>query len=226
VGISAWWGWSAIWVGILLVVPALLLILVIKGVAMIAVGGILMFVGVLGGLVYGAIAYIRNSLAVAASVVEVSGVRASMRRSKQLAAGTKGRIFVVLLIAGVLYTVVGTAESPLIFLIARNPTAEHIVAQAIILLVGFVAHTLISPVSIIGLTLVYFDQRVRKEAFDLVMLLGAADPAPGLAQGMAATLAPAPAETAPVALAMEAEPAVSTEAAVDLTHPTEADGSL
>ena len=49
------------------------------------------------------------------------------------------------------------------------------VAQAVILLVGFVAHTLVSPVALIGLTLVYFDQRVRMEGFDLVMLLGGAE---------------------------------------------------
>jgi len=173
------------------------MVLVIKGIATMAVGGLLMFVGLLGGGVYGAIAYIRNSLAVAASVVEMLGVRASMRRSKQLAAGTKGRIFVVLLIAGLLYVVVGTAESPLLILMVRNPHAEHIVAQAILLLVGFAAHTLIAPVSIIGLTLVYFDQRVRKEAFDLVMLLGPVDPAPGLAVAPEASVpAEVPMETA------------------------------
>jgi hypothetical protein len=204
------------------------LALVIKGTAMIVTGALLMVLGLLGGGVYGVIAYIRNSLAVAASVVEMSGVQASMRRSKQLAAGTKGRIFVVLLIAAVLYLVVGTAESPMLMLIVRNPNAEHIVAQAILLMVGFVAHTLIAPVSIIGLTLVYFDQRVRKEAFDLVMLLGAAEPAPGLTFGAEAGFAAAPAETAPVAVAMfaeaEAEPVAASETPVELPAPVEDDG--
>ena len=60
----------------------------------------------------------------------------------------------------------------MLFFIARAPFQEHVVAQAAVLLIGFVAHTLVSPVALIGLTLVYFDQRVRMEAFDLVMMLG------------------------------------------------------
>ena len=67
--------------------------------------GILFFVGFVGGGVYGVIAYIRNSLAIPAALMEQTGVRASMRRSKTLAAGTKGRIFVVLLVAMALYMV-------------------------------------------------------------------------------------------------------------------------
>jgi hypothetical protein len=141
-------------------------------------GGLILFVGGTGGVVYGVIAYIRNSLAIPAALMEQTGVRASMRRSKTLAAGTKGRIFVVLLIAMALYLVAGAIESPMAFFIMRSPFQEHVIAQAAILLIGFVAHTLVSPVALIGLTLVYFDQRVRMEAFDLVMLLGGSAPAP------------------------------------------------
>jgi hypothetical protein len=95
-----------------------------------------------------------------------------MRRSKTLAAGTKGRIFVVLLIAVALYMVAITIDSPMLFVIGRSPFQEHMMAQAVILLVGFVTNTLVAPVALIGLSLVYFDQRVRKEGFDLLMLLG------------------------------------------------------
>ncbi len=139
-----------------------------------ALGGFMVFVGVAGGGVYGVIAYIRNSLAIPAALMEQTGVRASMRRSKTLATDTKGRIFVVLLIAVALYMVAGAIESPMMFLIARTPFKEHVIAQSAVLLIGFVARTLVSPVALIGLTLVYFDQRVRMEAFDLVMMLGGA----------------------------------------------------
>jgi hypothetical protein len=40
------------------------------------------------------------------------------------------------------------------------------------LLVGFVGHAAVQPVLMIGLSLLYFDQRVRKEAFDLMMMMG------------------------------------------------------
>jgi len=189
VGIALWQGWSAIWVGALLLVPAIVLIAVVatRSIGSSILSGVLIFLAVFGGGIYGVIAYIRNALAVPAAVVETTGVRASMRRSKMLAAGAKGRIFVVLLVAVALYMVAVTIESPLLFLIARNPLQEHIVAQAVVLVVTFIAQTLVSPVVIIGLTLVYFDQRVRKEAFDLLMLLGPTDPAPGLAESAPAT---------------------------------------
>jgi len=38
--------------------------------------------------------------------------------------------------------------------------------------VGFVAATVVLPVGAIGIALIYFDQRVRQEAFDLQVLMG------------------------------------------------------
>jgi hypothetical protein len=175
VGISLWWGWSAIWLFLLLFIPGFVMVrLGMSGGNMLltGLGGLLFFAGFLAGFVYGVIAYIRNSVAIPAALMEGSGVRASMRRSKTLAKGTKGRIFVVLLIAGVLYLVAGAIEAPILILIARTPFAEHVLAQGAILLITFVANTLISPVGLIGLTLVYFDQRVRHEAFDLLVMMG------------------------------------------------------
>jgi hypothetical protein len=183
VGIALWQGWSAAWLLAIVVLPgAVMLGMAGKSPAFApvfaVVGAVLIFAGVAGGGVYGVIAYIRNSLGIPAALMEKTGVRASMRRSKTLAAGTKGRIFVVLLIAVALYMVAGAIESPMAFLIARSPLQEHVFAQAAALLIGFVAHVLVSPVALIGLTLVYFDQRVRLEAFDLVMLLGGTSAAP------------------------------------------------
>jgi hypothetical protein len=172
-GIAVWQAWSAVWLALLLAVPAILFFVPRLGLASMAwMGGILVFLAIFGGGAYGAIAYLRNSLGVQAAVVEQSRVRPSMRRSKVLTSGTKGRIFVVLLIAGVLYYVAAAIQAPMLFFMMRAPLQPHVLAQSAILLIGFVAHTLVSPVALIGLTLVYFDQRVRVEAFDLVMLLG------------------------------------------------------
>jgi hypothetical protein len=171
-GIALWWGWSAGWAFALLAIPAFIIVLVLKPKPLLWLAGLLFFLAFTGGFVYGAIAYIRNALAIPAAVMEGCGVRASMRRSKTLAAGSKGRIFVVMLIAFALYMVALTVDAPMLFMIGRAPFQEHIAAQAVILLVGFVCNTLVSPVALIGLSLVYFDQRVRKEGFDLLMLLG------------------------------------------------------
>jgi hypothetical protein len=175
VGIALWQGWSASWIFLLLFVPLFALAFVGRSggnTALLGIAGLLMLLVVPACTVYGVIAYIRNSLAIPAALMENTGVRASMRRSKTLAKGTKGRIFVLFLIAFVLYLVALVVEVPLLIVIGRAPLQEHVMAQAVILLVSFLAQTLVSPVALIGLTLVYFDQRVRHEAFDLLVMLG------------------------------------------------------
>ena len=193
VGIALWQGWSAIWVPLVLILPAVYLVRLLPGLGLSWVwfGGVLIFVEIIGGGVYGAIAYLRNSLGVQAAVVEQSTVRASMRRSKILTSGTKGRIFLVLLITAALYWVGGEIQLPMLFFVGQAPLEPHVMAQAVILAVSFVTHTLVSPVALIGLSLVYFDQRVRREAFDLVMLLGGEVPAPALTGEAATVAAPA-----------------------------------
>jgi hypothetical protein len=206
-GIALWQVWSAIWLGLLLAVPALIFFIPQFGLTSLAwLGGIFIFLAVVGGMVYGAIAYIRNSLGVQAAVVEQSKVRASMRRSKNLTTGTKGRIFVVLLVAVALSYVGGAIEIPLAIVIARAPLNPHVIAQAMLLAITFVTHTLVTPVALIGLSLVYFDQRVRREAFDLVMLMGGEMHAPAVvnAAPVDATAAPVDAASGPVDLPIEA----------------------
>ena len=174
VGISLWWGWSAAWLPMLLLIPGFVMIALAArlGAGLAALGVLLAVLGLFGGGIYAVIAYIRNSLAIPAALMEDTGVRASMRRSKTLAKGTLGRIFVVLLIAFVLYLVAFAVMLPIGIVIARTPRAEHVLAQAAILAISFLTQTLISPVALIGLTLVYFDQRVRHEAFDLLVMMG------------------------------------------------------
>jgi hypothetical protein len=185
VGITLWQIWSAGWLFLALFVPVVVLIPrgVNGGVSPLVIGSASLL-AVLLAFPYGVVAYIRNSLAVPAAVVENIGVRASIRRSKQLAAGTKGRIFLLFIVVLALYFVVGMIELPFGIIIARNPLAEHLMIQTAMLLVGFVAHMLLSPIFTIGLALAYFDQRVRKEAFDLQVLMGD-EAIPGLTNGAA-----------------------------------------
>lgn len=212
IGISLWWGWSAVWVFALLAVPAFVVVLELRTRSLFLVAGVLLFFAFTGGTAYGVIAYIRNALAIPAAVMEDSGVRASMRRSKTLAAGTKGRIFVVLLIAFALYMVAFTIDAPMLFVIGRSPFQEHMMAQAFVLLIGFVTNTLVAPVALIGLSLVYFDQRVRKEGFDLLMLLGPEVVAPGMVAPAAAAVDTMPSfAAAPGAVAEHASLPLSSE---------------
>lgn len=172
--ILLWQIWSMIWIFTVLLIPAFALIAMrVPGMA--AMASVLFFLAS-GSMVYGLIAYTRNSLAIAASVMENLKVRPSMRRSKTLAAGGKGRIFLLLLLLFALSLVVGMLQAPIVFLIMRNPLGKHFVAQGLSLLIAFVGSSLVGPVGAIGFCLFYIDARVRKEGFDIEALL---DPALG-----------------------------------------------
>jgi hypothetical protein len=43
---------------------------------------------------------------------------------------------------------------------------------------GFVAGSLTGPLATIGISLLYYDERVRKEAFDLHLMMSSLDAAP------------------------------------------------
>jgi hypothetical protein len=172
-GIGLWQAGSMLWIpAIVLIAGGVLLATKIPGLTIL--GGVLIFLGIAAGFPVGVILWLRNSLAVQATVIEGLGVRASMARSKVLTAGAKGRVFVLLLLAVALSYAASLLQMPLMFFvmftIARGGKA--VASEIAMLLVGFVSHTAVQPVLMIGLSLLYFDQRVRKEAFDLVMLLG------------------------------------------------------
>jgi hypothetical protein len=169
-GIGLWQGGSAIWPPMVGLIAGGVLTALGMGI----LGVLVMLVGFVGGFVVGAIFWLRNSLGVQATVIEGLTVRASMARSKVLTAGAKGRIFVLVLLSVALSYAAALLQMPLslimMFSIARG--GKPIATEMGMLLVGFVGQAAVQPVLMIGLSLLYFDQRVRKEAFDLMMLLG------------------------------------------------------
>jgi hypothetical protein len=169
-GIGLWQGGSAIWPPMVGLIAGGVLTALGMGI----LGVLVMLVGFVGGFVVGAIFWLRNSLGVQATVIEGLTVRASMARSKVLTAGSKGRIFVLVLLSVALSYAAALLQMPLslimMFSIARG--GKPIATEMGMLLVGFVGQAAVQPVLMIGLSLLYFDQRVRKEAFDLMMLLG------------------------------------------------------
>jgi hypothetical protein len=173
VGIVLWQLWSGLWLMLLVAVPGLLLVLGPVAIRSPWMGGTLIFLGIAGGAAYGVIAFIRNSLAVPSSVLEHLTVRRAMRRSKVLTRGAKGRIFVVYLITWCLFLVAGMIEMPLslMILLGLRHGQQHIGAQVVLLLVNFLAYSVVVPVMMIGLSLVYFDQRVRQDGLDLLLML-------------------------------------------------------
>ena len=124
-----------------------------------------------GAFVFGCINMLRNALAMPAGVQEGLGVNAAMRRSKALVAGRKGRVFLTLLLVYALQVVAGGLQLPFVLLATTTRGAEHIILQAIDLMVAFVATALVTPIASIALTLIYVDERVRREGYDIELLM-------------------------------------------------------
>jgi hypothetical protein len=124
---------------------------------------------------------LRYSLANAACVFEDIGVNHALKRSVLLSKGLRGRIFLMLVMVlaaesalGVLFLV------PTYFLLHRTPGHVPIGVTIYSLLVGFVISSLTMPIYGIGLTLFYYDARIRKEGFDVEWRLERTIPADGL----------------------------------------------
>jgi hypothetical protein len=179
--ISLWQGWSGSWIFLLLIAP----VAIIARLGIRSLNGLmaLLVFFALASCLYGIIAYIRNSLAIPAAVMENLRVRAAMRRSKVLVAGRKGRIFLLGLLMFALYMVAGVLQMPFALLILHSRSAEHILVQVTSLLVAFLSSSLIGPVAAIALCLFYIDERVRKEAFDIEFLMSKTSTETGAATG-------------------------------------------
>lgn len=111
---------------------------------------------------------LRYSLAVPACVEEGLGILRSLKRSAFLSRQTKGRILILLLIVVAAQSTLATALiAPMFaFLIqARGQPSPGIVAYT--LAVNAISSALTKPIYAIGLTLFYYDERVRKEGFDI-----------------------------------------------------------
>jgi hypothetical protein len=171
--IMLWQGWSAMWLPTVLLVPAAFLT---RSPSLLWLSGLLFFLFALS-LIYAPFAIIRNSLGIVASAVEDLKVRKSMRRSKDLVAGHKARVLGIGLLAYVLSLAAGVAQAIFTFSSQASHGALKVVFEAIALLVTFVTISMVTPVSAIALSLFYIDERVRKEGFDLEVLMGGDAPA-------------------------------------------------
>jgi hypothetical protein len=125
--------------------------------------------------VYAVLMGLRYSLAVPACVVEKLTARDAIRRSIHLTKGSRGRIFVLALLIiaiqiGLLFV------TQVFFIVAAFKSHGLLPAWLRVLqqIVGFFTNTFIGPMYATGLTLFYYDQRIRKEGFDIEWMMQAA----------------------------------------------------
>ena len=138
--------------------------------------GLLMFVFIVLAIIFSIWMVLRYSLIVPACVVEDLKARQAIKRSIELTKGSRGRIFVLFLLTIVItFAIVAVTQFPFLISTFKHPGQPlPIGTQALQQVLNFVTSTLIGPIYAIGLTLFYYDQRVRKEGFDIEWMMQAA----------------------------------------------------
>jgi uncharacterized membrane protein len=153
-------------------------------------GILILFPLIFLAIVYGVWMSLRYSLSIPSCVAEDLTARQAIRRSIHLSTGSRGRIFVLGLLVGVVrWVLVMMASVPLMVAMVKHPGMPAPVGWLIFMqLANFFINALIVPVSSIGLTLFYYDQRIRKEGFDIEWMMQAAGLVPQEGQESAGSL--------------------------------------
>jgi hypothetical protein len=142
----------------------------------------------LAGVLWMLYLYAKYCLAIPASIIEGLPARPALRRSRFLARQSLRRITLIYL----LMMVLGLGLSTVLWLPGQFYSIyfRHSLIMAILLrsLGSFIAGALAGPIATIAIALVYYDQRVRKEAFDLQFMMESmpqrvAEPAPSATLG-------------------------------------------
>ena len=148
--------------------------------AMAGIAIILAFLGMIGGAVAAVWMILRYGLCIPALLLEKLTVKEAIRRSIFLTKGNLGRVFLVLLLMTlVAATVGGLVQAPFyigVFIYAAKGQAVPPLWLSVPMnLVGGFANAVTSPLLMIGLALLYYDARVRKEGLDIQLIMDALD---------------------------------------------------
>ena len=145
---------------------------------------LLMFAGIIGVAVLSMLMVMRYALSVPALVLENIPARQAIRRSVALAKGNLGRIFLIMLLMYLINMAVAALfQGPFMvamFVVGARNGVMPLWISLPMTVSGGIGGALVGPLMVIGLTLLYVDARVRKEGFDLQIMLA------GLDQGGAA----------------------------------------
>jgi uncharacterized membrane protein len=149
----------------------------------------------LAAVVYAVLMGLRYALAVPACVIENLTARKAIRRSIELSKGARGRIFLLALLVVAVQMGLGLVTQ-VFFVVAtfrhhgELPAGIRVLQQ----LVAFCTNTFVGPIYATGFTLFYYDQRVRKEGYDIEWMMRAA----GLEPSASAPSSDAPVLPVPV----------------------------
>jgi len=139
------------------------------------------FFAIVASLVLYVVVALRYAVAIPVVMLEDLSVAESIRRSVFLTRGRRGHIFLVLLLAGIIATAgVYVFQMPFTIVMLVSAAQGH-VSQWLAFCAaaaGAVGSALTGPISMIAIVLLYYDSRIRKEAFDLQFMLSSLDRSP------------------------------------------------
>ncbi len=154
---------------------------------------LVIFCGFLFLLIPGVYLACRLCVCIPAALLENLGASDAFGRSFKLTEDNAGRAFLILLLYWVLwYDAIIVVDVPFVFAVqaaVHSPGAIRTLT-ALVDVGNWVANVLIMPVFTIASVIFYFDLRVRKEGFDLQLMLNplraevAASPEPPIAAGL------------------------------------------
>jgi hypothetical protein len=170
----------AAWTGLLVITASVATLAHLSGVgggALVGLATLLVFVALVAYFIW---MLLRLSLAFPACAIEQISATRALKRSFTLSMGTKGRIFLLYLLVGVLNWILSMGITvPLTIVMAylpgandpKNASTAGIAMLVVIYGAGFVIQALTYPIYGIALTLFYYDQRIRQEGFDIEWMM-------------------------------------------------------
>jgi hypothetical protein len=166
---------GGVWFG-LLVLTGILSAIVALGSPV--VSGLVFVLGMFGGLLLAGYIAVRYGVAVPAVVLEDLSAGRALARSVELTEGHRGRVFLIILCAMMIsYASAALLQGPFMMgaFLAGPGTPAAIALTIAGAVLGGIGGMFSGPIMIIGLAMVYYDLRIRKEALDLQMMLDSLD---------------------------------------------------
>ena len=159
----------------------------LRVIAILLMTSLVCFVGLLLFVIPGIILMCRTAIAVPVSMLEDSKSIRSLERSMELTKGQALQVFVIFVMVWVVAMLLASIfQFPFMYFVFNAARTHQALPFGVLLwqhFAGFISQVLAAPIGTIAFSLMYYNLRVRKEAFDIQHLMASmgVNPAPGAA---------------------------------------------
>lgn len=107
-------------------------------------------------------------------VLEGQGILGSIGRSWRLVRGSFWRVLGIVIILGIMVSIIAVIPSMMFSIMIQlvfNPFTDAAIVQTLNTLMSYLINIFTTPIYLVGLTLLYYDLRVRKEGYDMELMM-------------------------------------------------------